>query len=49
MEFLRDLLGFVVARKKYWLLPLIFALLLLGVLIFVTSGSAVAPFIYAIF
>jgi hypothetical protein len=37
------------ARKKYWLLPIIITLLLFGVLIVLTSGSAIAPFIYTLF
>ena len=49
MEFLSDLLGFLKERKKYWLLPVILTLLLLGGLIMFTSGSAIAPFIYTIF
>lgn len=49
MEFLSDLWGFIRERKKYWLLPLIFVLLLLGGLIMLSSGSAIAPFIYTIF
>ncbi len=49
MEFLTDLFGFLKERKKYWLLPLILTLLLLGGLIVFTSGSAIAPFIYTIF
>ena len=49
MEFLRDLWGFLKARKKFWLLPIIIVLLVFGVLIVLTSGSAIAPFIYSIF
>jgi hypothetical protein len=49
MEFLRDLWGFFKVRKKFWLLPLILVLLLFGVLIVLTSGSAIAPFIYTLF
>jgi hypothetical protein len=49
MEFLTDLFGFLKERKKYWLLPLILTLILLGGLIVFTSGSAIAPFIYTIF
>ena len=49
MDFLRDLLGFLRVRKKFWLLPIILFLLLFGVLIVLTGGSAIAPFIYAIF
>ena len=36
-------------RKKYWLLPMVIVLLLLGALIVFTESSAVAPFIYALF
>ena len=49
MEFIRDLWGFLKQRKKYWLLPIILILVLFGGLIFFTSGSAIAPFIYTIF
>ncbi|MCG8321323.1 MAG: DUF5989 family protein [Cytophagales bacterium] len=49
MEFLKDLWGFLKERKKFWLLPLIVILLLFGVLIVFTSGSAIAPFIYTLF
>ncbi len=49
MEFLKDLWSFLKERKKFWLLPLIAVLLLFGVLIVLTSGSAIAPFIYTLF
>lgn len=49
MEFLKDLWGFLRHRKKFWLLPIILVLLVFGVLIVMTSGTAIAPFIYAIF
>jgi hypothetical protein len=49
MDFLKDLWGFLKVRKKFWLLPIILFLLLFGVLIVLTAGSAIAPFIYAIF
>lgn len=49
MEFLKDLWGFLRERKKFWLLPIIIILLLFGTLIVLTSGSAIAPFIYTIF
>jgi len=49
MEFIKDLWGFLRVRKKYWLIPAIFVLLLFGVLIVLSSGSAIAPFIYTIF
>ena len=43
MEFLRDLWGFLSQRKKFWLLPVIVALVGFGALIVLTSGSAIAP------
>lgn len=49
MEFLKDLWGFLKERKKFWLLPIILVLLLFGVLIVLSSGSAIAPFIYTLF
>ncbi len=49
MDFIKDLWGFLRVRKKYWLLPIILVLMLFGVLITVTGGTALAPFIYAIF
>jgi hypothetical protein len=49
MDFLKDLWGFLKARKKFWLLPIILVLFLFGALIVLTSGSAIAPFIYAVF
>lgn len=48
-ELLSDLWGFARERKKYWLLPVIFVLLVLGALIVLTQGSAIAPFIYTLF
>ena len=49
MEFIKDLWGFLSVRKKFWLLPVIIVLLFFGVLIVLTSGTAIAPFIYTIF
>lgn len=49
MDFLKDLWGFLKVRKKFWLLPIIIFMLLFGALIVLTGGSAIAPFIYAIF
>jgi hypothetical protein len=49
MEFLKDLWAYMKVRKKYWLLPLILILLLLGILIIFAGSSAVGPFIYTIF
>jgi len=49
MEFLKDIWGFLKERKKWWFLPMIVVLLLIGVLIVLSSGTAVAPFIYTLF
>ena len=49
MEFLKELMLFLKTRKKFWLFPLIFILLLLAMLIVLTSVSALAPFIYTLF
>jgi hypothetical protein len=49
LELLKDLWGFMKARKKFWLAPIIIIMLLLGVLIVFTQGSAVAPFVYTLF
>ena len=49
MNFIKEFVGFLLVRKKYWLLPIILVLVLLGGLIVLSQGSAVAPFIYAIF
>ena len=49
LDFLKDLWGFMRERKKYWLLPIILILVLLGLLIVMTQGAAVAPFIYTLF
>ena len=49
MHFLKDLLQFFLQRTKFWLLPLVLVLLLFGVLVVMTSGSAIAPFIYSVF
>ena len=49
MDLLKDLWGFLRVRKKFWLLPIILVLLLVGALIAFTSGSALAPFIYTLF
>ena len=48
-DLLQDLWGFMKERKKFWLAPIIFVLLLLGVLVVFAQGSAVAPFIYTLF
>ncbi len=40
---------FLKVRKKWWLGPIILVMILLGVLILLTEGSAIAPFIYTLF
>lgn len=49
MSFLRELCAFMLARKKFWLVPIFMAMLILGGLVVFTQGSAVAPFIYTLF
>ncbi len=49
IDFIREFWDFMRVRKKFWLLPLLTVMILLGILIVLTEGSAVAPFIYAIF
>ena len=45
----RELLAYMNARKKWWLLPILLAVLVFGGLLILAQGSAVAPFIYTIF
>lgn len=49
MSILAELWRFLRVRKKFWLLPIIVALLLLGGLLVLAQGSAIAPFIYTLF
>ncbi len=49
MSFLAELWSFMRVRKKFWMMPIIVLALLLGALVVLTQGSAVAPFIYTIF
>jgi len=48
-EFLKQFWEFMKVRKKWWLGPIVGMLLLLGLLLVLTQGSAVAPFIYTLF
>ena len=48
-SFIGEFWEFLKIRKRYWLLPIVIMLSLLGMLIIFTEGSAVAPFIYALF
>jgi len=49
IDLLSDLWAFMRERKKFWLIPIIVVLLLLGGLLFFAQGSALAPFIYTLF
>jgi len=49
MQFLREVWQFLKARKKFWLLPIMVAMVMLGGLVVMTKGSAIAPFIYTLF
>ncbi len=49
MEFIKELFEFIKYRKKIWLMPVIVILLVFGVLIVLSAGSAIAPFIYTLF
>tara|TARA_Y100000389_G_scaffold101331_1_gene98093 strand:- start:2942 stop:3091 length:150 start_codon:yes stop_codon:yes gene_type:complete len=49
MSFLKEIFKFILARKKFWLIPILLFLLIFGGLLVITQGTAVAPFIYTIF
>ncbi len=49
LELLKDLWAFMRENKKFWLAPIIVVMVLLGGLIILAQGSAVAPFIYTLF
>lgn len=49
MDMFRELWAFMRVRKKWWLGPILVTMVLLSALIVLTHGSAVAPFIYALF
>ena len=49
MSFLIELWQFLKARKKFWMLPIILVMLVLGGLLVLAQGSAIAPFIYTLF
>ena len=49
MAFIKDLWDFLKVRKKWWLAPIIIILIMLGTLIVLVKGSAIAPFIYTLF
>lgn len=49
LSLLKELWAFLGERKKFWLLPIILVMLLIGGLLVFAQGSALAPFIYTIF
>jgi len=49
MAIIRELWNYAKIRKKFWLLPIIVLMLILGLVVVVGQGSVVTPFIYAIF
>lgn len=49
MDFVVELFRFMRVRKKFWLLPILFMMVVFGGLVVLTKGSAVAPFIYTLF
>ena len=48
-SFLREMWDFVCHNKKWWLIPIMVVLLLVGILVLLTSNQALAPFIYTLF
>tara|TARA_B100000941_G_C28496996_1_gene551594 strand:- start:1794 stop:1946 length:153 start_codon:yes stop_codon:yes gene_type:complete len=48
-SFLLEFWDFLKVRKKFWLLPILFVLVIFGFLIVLTQGTAIAPFIYTVF
>lgn len=49
LELVSEFWAFMSVRKKWWLGPIVLLLLILGLLIILTEGSALAPFIYPLF
>jgi hypothetical protein len=49
VDFLRDLWAFAKERKKFWLVPLIGTLIILGAAVVITQVTAISPFIYTLF
>jgi len=49
VSLLKELWAFMRVRKKFWLLPIVMVLLMVGALLVFAQGSALAPFIYTIF
>jgi hypothetical protein len=49
MTFLREFVRFVLRRKKYWLVPVLLVMVLVGGVLVLSQGSVIAPLIYTIF
>ena len=49
MSLIMEIWSFLRERKKFWLLPVIVVMLLFGVIVVMSTGSAIAPFIYTLF
>ena len=49
LSVLRELWGFLRANKRWWLLPIIIILIVLGVILVLAESSALAPFVYSLF
>lgn len=49
MDFVKDIWGFLKTRKKFWLLPAILVLVVVGAILVFGGGTALAPFIYTVF
>ena len=49
MDFFNELIRFVIARRKFWLAPIIIVIVLLGGLLVFAQGSVLAPFVYTVF
>jgi hypothetical protein len=49
MDFLAELWRFMRVRRKFWLLPILFMMVLFGGLVVLSKGSVIAPFIYTLF
>jgi hypothetical protein len=49
MEFIKEFLRFLGVRKKYWLLPILVLMTLVGGILVLAQGSAISPFMYTLF
>ncbi len=49
LDLLKDLWGFMLVRKKFWLVPIILIMVFLGAILVLGQGSVIAPFIYTLF